>query len=368
MDKIASDRHWHPPLRIAMVVPPWVELPPPGYGGLEQVCAALIDALAARGHQVTLFGAGTRTGTGAELVSTNDALQYERLGQAMPELVHAGRVERMIAEEDFDIVHDHTLAGLLAAPQRRTATVATVHGPPTGEIGDFLRSIDRSVGLVAISYAQRRLGPGLPWTATVYNGLAGGIEAKPKATDGPVLWLARFNPDKGPDLAIRACDEAGLPLVLAGKCNEPNEQQYFDEVIKPMLHPGVELVMNGERSRTDQLLKEARCLLLPLQWEEPFGMVIVEAMAAGTPVVALNRGSTAELIRPGETGLICDDPSELADALRDATRFDPAVCAAHVRDSFSAELMASRYERVYRRWAATGPPARAECLVPPAAA
>src|SRR5262249_61817883 len=128
--------------------------------------------------------------------------------------------------------------------------------------------------------------------------------------DGPVVWLARFSPDKGPDLAIHACRVAGLPLVLAGKCNEPGEARYLDEVIRPLLADDVELVINGDRVTTNRLLTEARCLIMPIRWHEPFGMVMIEAMASGTPVVALRRGSVPEIVRHGATGWVCADPTE----------------------------------------------------------
>lgn len=343
------------PLRIAMVVPPWYELPPPGYGGVEQVCTALVDALVARGHQVTLFGAGAKTGTSASFVSTERQPQADRLGQSVPELAHLARVDRLIDDDAFDVVHDHTMVGPLAAPQRRVPTVATVHNLPTGELGDYLRGVDRSVALVAISYAQRREGAGLPWAATVYNGLATSVEPKPAPTDGPVLWLARFNGDKGPDLAIDACRAAAVPLVLAGKATEPGEKRYLEEVIKPMLGPGVELVVNPNRQRCWELLADARSLLHPIRWSEPFGMVLLEAMAVGTPVVALNRGAVPEVVRHGETGFVCEEPAELPDALNRTDTLDPATCAQHVRNSFSPELMARRYERIYHHWSATLP-------------
>jgi glycosyltransferase involved in cell wall biosynthesis len=342
-----------PPLRIAMLVPPWYELPPPGYGGIELVVAGLIDALVDRGHHVTLFGAGTRSGTGAEFVSTVAETQHERLGQSLPELAHVGRADQLIDEGGFDVVHDHTIVGPVSAARRRVPTVATVHGCPTGETADYLRSVDPTVALVAISHAQRRLGSGLPWTTTIYNGLRPEGLTKSEPGDGPVLWLARFSPDKGPDLAIEACREAGLPLVLAGKATEPDEQRYLDEVIKPMLHPGVRLLTNPAAREYRHLLLRARSLLLPVRWEEPFGMVMVEAMAAGTPVVALRRGAVPEVVSHRETGLVCDDPAQLPAALHAAAHIDPAACARRVANAFSAERMARRYERLYRRWSAT---------------
>jgi glycosyltransferase involved in cell wall biosynthesis len=336
-----------------MVVPPWYELPPPGYGGVEQMAAALVDALVARGHRVTLFGAGGGTGTAAEFVSTVREPQFELLGQILPELVHVTRVNGYVAAGDFDVVHDHTWAGLLTAPARAAPTVATVHGSPTGQLGDYLCTLDRSVALVSISDAQRRQNPRLTWAATVHNGLARVGPDRPRGSpDGPALWLGRFSEEKGPDLAIRACRTAGLPLVLAGKRNEPAEQAYFEEKIAPLVHEGVEVVTNADRDRTQELLRSARCLLLPIRWEEPFGMVMVEAMAAGTPVVALDHGAVPEIVVPGETGFICADPDELPEALHRVPEIDPAACVAHVRTNFSADLMARRYEQVYRDTAA----------------
>jgi glycosyltransferase involved in cell wall biosynthesis len=352
------------PLRIAMVVPPWYELPPPGYGGLEEVCAALIDALVARGNEVTLFGAGRETRTPARLVSTGD-LQHHRLGQILPELAHLSRVDHLLRDDSFDVVHDHTMAGPLLAGRRPTPTVVTVHGKPVGDLGEILGAVDGTAGLVAISDAQRRLNPALPWIGTVHHGLRlDDLPSQAVKGTGAVLWLARFSPDKGPDLAIQACRTAGLPLVLAGKCNERTEQQYFADVVEPMLGPDVSVEVNPVRERTMSLLRSARCLILPIRWEEPFGMVMLEAMASGTPVVALNRGAVPELVHAGETGLICDEPAEMPAALREVAAIDPQACVERVRRSFSAELMARRYEDVYRLWIASRTQPFAQELAP----
>ncbi|MFC4106982.1 glycosyltransferase family 4 protein [Micromonospora zhanjiangensis] len=340
-----------------MVVPPWYELPPPGYGGVEQVCAALVDGLVARGNQVTLFGAGTDHGTAARFVSTTPEPQQDRMGAVYPELAHLIRVERVLADEPFDVVHDHTTAGPLLAARRPVPTVATVHGKPVGEFADILTGVDPAVGLVAISHAQREVRPDLPWSGVVHNGLdIRTMPRKSKPAAGPVLWLARFVAAKGPDLAVHACRAAGLPLVLAGKCADDEERQYFDEVIRPMLGPDVTAILNPDRAACLDLLLAARCLVMPIRWEEPFGMVMIEAMATGTPVVALNRGAVPELLNHGETGFICAEPSEMAAALRDTPAIDPAACVDHVRAEFSAEVMAHRYEEVYRRRASVGRP------------
>ncbi|MEH1054211.1 glycosyltransferase family 4 protein [Micromonospora sp. CPCC 206171] len=335
-----------------MVVPPWLSVPPPGYGGLEQVVHGLVDRLVGRGNAVTLFGAGQDHGTAADFVSTVEDLQYARLGEALPELAHLARVRHLVTAADFDVIHDHTTIGPLVAGRRAVPTVATVHGNPVGEYGTVLSDVDRGVGLVAISHTQRRLNPGLPWVGTVHNAMdVREFPHKQAPGRGPVLWLARFSPDKGPDLAIRACRSAGLPLTLAGKCNEPAERRYFTEVVEPLLDEDVTVVFNADREATIRLMADARCLIMPIQWDEPFGMVMVEAMATGTPVVALRRGAVPELVVDGVTGLIRDRAEELPAALRAVDRLDPAASVAHVARNFSTDRMAEGYEAVYRRLA-----------------
>jgi glycosyltransferase involved in cell wall biosynthesis len=335
-------------LRIAMVIPPWYEIPPTGYGGIETVCAALVSSLAEHGHDVTVFGTGRSTIPGVRFVSTMDELQYPRLGEALPAAVHAARVDALLREERYDVVHDHSPCGPLAARCRTAPTVVTAHGPADTDTGEFYSAIGSTVNLVAISDAQRRRA-NLPWFATVHNAVDPAHFLACASPDGPVLWLARFSPDKGPDLAIEACRAAGLPLVLAGKCSEPREVEYYNEVVRPMLGADTEVVLNADRSQVRSLLADARCLLMPIRWHEPFGMVMVEAMASGTPVVALRRGSVPEIVRDGVTGFICDHPGALPAALRRVGGLDPVDCLAHVREFFGADLMAHRYEAVFRR-------------------
>ncbi|GAA1803728.1 glycosyltransferase family 4 protein [Planosporangium flavigriseum] len=332
-----------------MVVPPWYELPPSGYGGIELICAALIDALCARGHDVTMFGAGRRTGTAARFVSTLPEPQYERLGEAMPDALHAARVTELLADSQFDVVHDHSLSGPLTAGHRSAPTVVTVHGPADGELGDYYVALGEHIHPVAISDSQRRQRPEIRWAATIHNAIDPAQFVPAHRSQGPVLWLARFSPDKGPDLAIEACRKADLPLVLAGKCNELSEQRYLDAVIRPLLGDDVTLIVNGDRATTNRMLTEARCLIMPIRWHEPFGMVMIEAMASGTPVVALRRGSVPEIVRHGTTGWICDEQAELPEALHRVSELDPDECVAHARSAFGAARMARRYERVYRQ-------------------
>ncbi|SDD96854.1 glycosyltransferase family 4 protein [Actinokineospora iranica] len=335
------------PLRIAMIAPPWLELPPRAYGGIESVCADLVDALVDRGHQVTLVAPG-RNRTKATLVNTYREPQQERFCQVAPDVVHAVAVQRLLPDLDVDIVHDHTMTGPLLAGKCPVPTVVTVHGPVTNELRDYYTHIGADVSLVAISTAQCRARPDLPWAGMVHNAVH--LDAIPFRADKEdyVVFLGRANPDKGAPLAIQAARAAGLRIVLAGKCGESNEKRYFAREVEPLLGPDAEWIGEVDHEAKTRLLGGARALLFPIRWEEPFGMVMIEAMACGTPVVALRRGSVPEVVTHGETGLICDSPDDLPAALRDVDRIDPARCRQEVADRFTADTMAEGYLRVYR--------------------
>jgi glycosyltransferase involved in cell wall biosynthesis len=335
-------------MRIAMVAPPWLQVPPQGYGGIEALCADLTDELVARGHEVRLFGSGI-DGTGADFVRTYQDPPIERIGESGPEIIHAARVSDELDRVEVDLVHDHSFAGPLLARGRREPTVVTVHGPVDSELGVYYRLLGRSVHLVAISEAQRRAAPALPWAATVYNAIHVRDYPFRQEKDDYALFLGRMNPDKGAHLAIDVAREAGCRLLLAAKLNEPAEQAYFDEQIAPRLGADVEWLGEAGGARKGELLSRARCLLFPLQWEEPFGLVMIEAMACGTPVVALRRGSVPEVVLDGVTGLVRDDPADLAAALHSVTDLDPRACRHRAETEFDLPVMVSRYEAVYRR-------------------
>lgn len=343
------------PLHVALVAPPYFDVPPTGYGGIEAVLADLADALVAGGHEVTLLGAG-RPGTAARFVPLWDRTVPELLGQAVPEPVHAIKVrreiERLAAVDGIDIVHDHTLAGPLNAAAYRQLgipTVITTHGPVHLDLHDYYRDLGDDVNLVAISDRQRALAPDLNWVGRVYNGLR--VDDWPFSTekDDYVLFLGRFAANKGADLAVRAAHQARIALVLAGKCAEPPEKAYFRNTVEPMLGDNDHLFGQADAISKRKLLAKARCLIFPVQWEEPFGMVMIEAMACGTPVVALRRGAVPEVVVEGVTGFTCDDPGDLADLIQQAATIDPAACRRHVEANFSDEQLGSGYERVYRR-------------------
>ncbi len=337
------------PLRIAMVAPPYFDVPPPAYGGVESVVADLVDDLAARGHEVTLIGVGKHLTGAHRFIPLWPDPQSDRLGEPFPEVVHAARVAEVLDGLDVDVVHDHTLAGPLLGRGTRVPTIITVHGPVIGDEGEYYRALGRSVRMVAISESQRSHAPELPWAATVHNAIRASTFPFRADKEPFALFLGRMNMTKGPHLAIDAARAAGLPIVLAGKCSEPVELAYFEREIKPRLGSDTEIFGVADATAKRDLLSRACALLFPICWEEPFGLVMIEAMACGTPVVALRRGSVPEIVVDRVTGIITDSPDQMPGAIAQARQLDPAACQAHVAARFTTELMAARYEDAYRR-------------------
>lgn len=335
-------------IHIAMVAPPYFNVPPAAYGGIEIVVAGLVDALVARGHKVTLIGAGNHGTRAQRFYSTCDVGPSGQLGEAMPEIIHAAKVASILEALNVDVIHDHTMAGPLMARGRLTPTVVTAHGPVDGDFHELYRALSDTVQLVAISAAQRSSAPELAWSATVHNAIRSETFPFRVDKDDYAVFLGRFHPEKAPHLAIDAARAAGLPIVLAGKCSEPVERAYFSREIEPRIGSDVTIYGVADATAKRRLLSRAACMVFPICWEEPFGLVVIEAMVCGTPVVALRRGSVPELIVDGQTGIIVDDPDDLPAAILLARELEPATCRKHVESGFTVEIMAEGYEDVYR--------------------
>jgi len=337
-------------LRIAVLSPVWFAVPPTGYGGIELVVSLLADGLADAGHDVTLFASGDSR-TKGELSYIFEEAPSELIGRTIPELRHAFHC--YIRAGEFDVINDHSgipaaaLGGLVETP-----VLHTVHGPlDTREAQECYAAIAQiapRTGLISISENQRRPMPDLPWAATIPNAIDLSLyPCKPHRGDY-LLFLGRFSPDKGAHRAIAVAMELGLPLKMAGKNREPKERQYFGEYVEPHLGNGIEYLGEVTHGEKVELLQDARATLFPIEWEEPFGLVMIESMACGTPVIATRHGAVPEVIEDGRNGVIVESFREMAEALDRADELDVMECCAYVEERFAPERMVGDYVDAYR--------------------
>ena len=336
-------------MRIAILSPVWFPVPPTGYGGIELVVSLLADGLVDAGHEVTLFASGD-SWTKANLAYTYETAPSELIGRSMPELRHALGCYTRAGE--FDVINDHSgMPAAALAGSLKTPVLHTVHGPLDGEAGGTYESIQRlapDVGLISISLNQRRPKPELPWVANVPNAVDLSLyPCKPHRGDY-LLFLGRMSPDKGAHRAIAVAMELGVPLKMAGKKREKKEEQYFAEFVEPHLGHGVEWLGEVTHGTKVELLQDARATLFPIEWEEPFGLVMIESMACGTPVIATRHGAVPEVMEHGRGGLIVDHYREMAAALDEADELDPLECRRYVEERFAPERMVGDYVDAYR--------------------
>ena len=342
-----------PPLRIAQVAPLYEAVPPGAYGGTERVIATLCDGLVARGHDVTLFGPETSR-TAARLEAYEKPLRErfsaDEMVHVAPHLHLAMMAELAGRADEFDVIHSHL--DVLALPFTRladTPTVLTLHGRLDL---DFLRDLlpkYGSVPLVSISDDQRRAVEDidLTWAATVYNGLdLSHYRDVPHDPDGYLGFVGRIAEEKGPLAAIEISRRTGLPLRLAAKV-DPTDVPYYEAEVAPEMGDHVDFVGEITEDEKPAFYAGARATLFPSDWPEPFGLVMIESLAAGTPVIALRRGSVPEVLEDGVTGFICDDVDEMTEAVGRIDEIDPEACRRGA-ERFSAERMCQGYEDVYR--------------------
>ena len=344
-------------MRVAVLSPVWFPVPPAGYGGIEWIVSLLADGLVDDGHDVTLFASGD-SHTKARLESVYPVAPSEWIGHTFWELRHA--VSCLGRFGDFDVISDHTgLLGLALGSMGPTPLAHTVHGPLSGEPGALYEQIVAMVphaALIAVSDEQRRPKPDLPWVATCPNALDLSVYPFAPERGDYLLFVGRMTADKGAHHAIAVAIERGLPLKLAGKCREPLEQQYFDELVRPHLSDRIEYVGEVTHGEKVELLQHARATLFPIEWDEPFGLVMIESMACGTPVIATRFGAVPEVIDDGVTGVIVPTWREMGDALEQADAIDALAQRRAVEERFSPARMVAdyvaAYEKTIERWAA----------------
>jgi glycosyltransferase involved in cell wall biosynthesis len=353
-------------MKIAQIAPLVESVPPPLYGGTERVVSWLTEELVAMGHQVTLFASGdSRTAAELEAVVPR-GLRLSGIQNSIPyNMIMLDRVAARAHE--FDVLHFHI--DFFHYPLfRRMAhkTLTTLHGrQDLPELPDIYRAFPH-MPLVSISAHQRKPVPPVNWMGTVYHGLPEALHRPGRGEGGYLAFLGRICPEKGPLEAIEIARRAGMPLKMAAKV-DPVDHDYFTRRVKPVLDASPHVEFIGEINDDDksEFLGNARALLFPIAWPEPFGLVMIEAMACGTPVLAFNRGSVPEIIDPGVTGAIVNNVDEAVRMLPHVLALDRCAVRRRFEQRFTAKRMAEDYLKTYRalieRSMANEPPTR---LVP----
>lgn len=338
-------------MRIAQVAPLWERVPPPAYGGIELVVSLLSDELVRRGHEVTLFASGDSV-TLAKLESV-----HPRALRLDPSVKEYGIYEMLqLAQvyeraDEFDVIHSHM--GCAALPYSKlvkTPTVHTLHGIFTPD-NRKLYSHAKAQPYVSISNTQRDLDLELNCVATVYNGIdVSTHQFFPQADEPPYLaFLGRMSPEKGPHHAITIAKAVGLPLKMAGKVDVV-DVEYFETQVKPHIdNEQIQFLGEANHVQKNQLMGRAIATLFPITWREPFGLVMVESMAAGTPVVAMNLGAATEVVADGKTGFTCETIEQCIAAVQNIHKIDRLACREHVLNNFSVKQMVNGYEAVYQQ-------------------
>lgn len=335
-------------MRIALVAPPWVPVPPPAYGGTEAVLDTLARGLQGAGHDVVLAATGDSS-CPVERTWLYEHAQTRAMGNIYIELRHALHAHATFADDDVDVVHDHTVAGPLVSERfGHRHVVTTNHGPFTADATGLYRWSVARVPIVAISHHQAATAGSLPIAAVIHHGVDASRFPIGTGRDGYALFLGRMSPDKGVHEAIKIARAVGMPLQIAAKMREQAELEYYRAAIEPLLSSDIRYV--GEVGGADKLslLGGAVALLNPLRWDEPFGMCMIEALACGTPVIATPRGAAPEIVDDGVTGFIRAHESGLVAALERAERLDRRACRAAVERRFSMQRMARDHIALYQ--------------------
>lgn len=341
-------------MRIAQIAPLWEQVPPPAYGGTELVVSVLTDELVRRGHEVTLFAAGDSQTLAKLEPCSSKSLRSIGLNPQDPEVrVYETLQIKKVFERasEFDLIHCHIdVAAFPYVNCVKTPTLHTIHGIIPNHLEPLWRDACKQ-NFVSISDSQRRNDLNLNYVATVYNGINTKVfpfYSQPDAT--PYLaFLGRMSPQKGPHLAIEIAKRTGWNLKMAGKVDAV-DQEFFATKVEPYID-GKQIEFLGEVNHQQKcrLLGGAVATLFPITWSEPFGLVMAESMAVGTPVIAIALGSTKEVIEDGKTGFLCNDVTECVQALERITEIDRRACRDHIVENFSVTRMVDGYEAVYQQ-------------------
>lgn len=349
-------------MKIALVAPFEEPVPPQKYGGTELVVYNLAEELTKLGHDVTLMASGDSI-TSAKLAKCTPrairTMREARNSRARVALNYQGLATAIekINKGKFDIVHNHVgwpllmFSNIIDAP-----IVTTLHGTLADPTENLMYRTYRKAAYLSISDSQRRHSQNLNYIGTVYNGIDPDAFDFRKQAGDYLVFLGRICPEKGPTYAIEIARLTGHKLIIAAKV-DPVDEAYFEEVVEPLIDGDkVKFIGEVDHAGKVEVLKNAKALLSPLQWDEPFGLVNTEAMACGTPVIAINRGSMPELIIDGQTGFLCSNVDEMVERVGQIDSIDRRACRDHVASNFSSRLMAERYVEAYKEVVAAALP------------
>ncbi|MDI2097979.1 glycosyltransferase [Ruicaihuangia caeni] len=333
-------------MKIGIIAPPWIPIPPPAYGGIEYFIDLLARELAAAGHDVVLAASGDSTCPVRRLPGF-PAADAAGMGHTAHELSHVLRAYEAVAH--VDVVVDNTIAGpVIARSVRLRAGVTVAHGALVPRLQEIFAAAGTTMSFVAISHHQASTARQFRFAEVIHHGID--VDAVPVGPGGEeACFVGRMSPDKGVVQAISAARSAGIRLRIAAKMREASECEYFESAVRPLLGPRVEYLGELSASEKFELMGSSCALLNPIQWDEPFGLAMIESLATGTPVVATGRGSAPEIVVEGETGFIRGDPDELAEALQRASSLARSSCRADARVRFSGRRMASDYASLFAR-------------------
>lgn len=328
-----------------MISPPWAPVPPKLYGGIELVVDRLCVGFQAAGHDVLLYATGDSTCP----VPTQWALEKaegQRIGMAVPEQRHVMHAYEAVMEWGADVVHDHSIIGPFHAADRYPdlPVATTIHGPFNEELTDLYERLNKDgTPIIAISHAQAASAPTVQVERVIHHGIDAEDFPVGDGKDGYCLFLGRMSPDKGPHRAIAAAEKAGVPLLMAAKMREAWEIAFYEEHVYPRLSDNVQYLGEVPHEKKLELLAGATALLNPIRWNEPFGLVMIEALACGTPVLAFPEGAAPEIVEDGVTGFLCEDEDAMARNISRAADLDRGACRDVVETYFSTKRMVAEH-------------------------
>jgi glycosyltransferase involved in cell wall biosynthesis len=305
----------------------------------------LARGLEKAGHNILLFTTGDAT-CQVPIAYAYPEAERERLGATIPELYHTLCAYEVLQE--FDIIHDHTIGGLFVAGLRDSPPVVTTnHGPFTEELSKLYGAVQDRVAVVAISHHQASQAGGLRIARVIHHGLDPEAYRPGAGAGGYLLFLGRMSRDKGVHVAARVAHATGRRLLIAAKMQEPLERQYFREEVEPLLDDDVVYLGEADRITKTKLLADAEALINPIQWPEPFGLVMIEALASGTPVIAFPQGAAAEIVGHDGSGFLCNDELQMVQAVRRIGELDRDDCRRTFVERFSSRRMVQDHLELY---------------------